>query len=82
MLLAIACGPTVATSTGSADGSDDEARSAGDSGDIAAACVLGDPAACPADCYRGTALQVVDDASGPVFAEFGSQSCSGVRPTQ
>src|SRR5262245_32035157 len=79
VVLATACGPSVASSdesqSGGQDSSGDDGRdatssgvatsidtSAGDTGIVDDTCALADPDACPEDCYRRDAWQVLDDA--------------------
>lgn len=76
-MLAIGCGPSPGTSHASAgaegdgstgpEGSDggaaqDSSSADAETGTSPEACVLADPAACPDDCYLGSALRVLDDA--------------------
>jgi hypothetical protein len=64
----VTTGDTAATGeTGATVNTDAPTTDAVDTTDTDAiddACVSGDPAACPQDCYRGYAWQVIDDACG------------------
>lgn len=100
ILVAAACGPTVATDDGTAtatpqvttgdtagtgepetgatvttdvattDAPTTDAADTTDTDAIDDACVSADPAACPEECYRGFAVQVIDDACGTTSVDM------------